>query len=109
MPLRQIINNKFVITYLHDAYSIVKIFNMDGSEEKQIACKPPYSGNGFPHVSVKPTERGLTHTSMKMSGSKHTIMQKISLISRKPMLTAANKKANIEHTNDSYPILTFEP
>lgn len=36
LSIIKLINNKFVITYLHDAYSIVKIFNMDGSEEKQL-------------------------------------------------------------------------
>lgn len=36
LSIIKLINNKFVITYLHDAYSIIKIFNMDGSEEKQL-------------------------------------------------------------------------
>ena len=36
LSIIKLIDNKFVITYLHDAYSIVKIFNMDGSEEKQL-------------------------------------------------------------------------
>ena len=36
LSIIKIINDKFVLTYLHDAYSIVKIFNMDGTEVKQL-------------------------------------------------------------------------
>ncbi len=36
LSILKIINDKFVLTYLHDAYSIVKIFSMDGTEEKQL-------------------------------------------------------------------------